>query len=205
MNGHQAQARFVRNLRARGVTVLTLRQWGTKMPGVYAERLLTHPVAVKKADTLVEHITVTFDDGVLVGDFKKDMQEVERIGWQRFGSGFSYNLGLDPVTGMVGMGMPFFAKGTHTINRKKVPGFTLDQNDAARAVAVLGMPGVKLSRRAIEAHAKIIASMVDVGLLTTHFDFVPHSLFAAKDCPTDNVREVMPVILRRAKRISDKF
>lgn len=196
------QIRVVRNARKRGCVVLTRKQWGSLYPHIYKERRKTHPVTVREADTLWQHITVTFDTGVLIGDFKTDMRTIERIGVERFGSGFSYNAAIDMRTGMIGMGQDFLTKGTHTVNNKSVPGFSYDQNAVARALAFLGMPGDKVSFEAREATAQFIAAMIDEGALTLGFDYVPHSLVAPKECPTAAGRAVMPWILKRALQVT---
>lgn len=192
------QRRVVRNLRRRGVVVRNRRQWGSKHPAVYAWRLVWKPVTRVKADTLWQHITVTFDSGTLVGDFDKDMQTIERIGYERFKSGFSYNWGVDMTTGMVGVGMPLLAKGTHTVNDKGIDNYSYDQNAVARAVAVIGMPGKKPSDACIDSISHLFAAMMEEGALTNDPDYNPHSLVADKDCPTDAMRAVMPRIKRQA-------
>lgn len=195
------QVRVVRNLKRRGVAVLTRKQWGSKYGRVYATRMVTRRVTRKKADTLVQHITVTFDSGKLVGDFKRDMQTIEKIGYDRFGSGFSYNFGVDMTTGMIGVGMPLLAKGTHTINDKNMSGYSYDQNAVARAIAVVGMPATPLSDRAELSIATLIAVLMEEGALTKDPDYKPHSFFAAKDCPCDATRNRMPFILSKAKKL----
>ena len=191
--------RVVRRARLRGLTVLTHGQWGSKQMRTYAERRkLTReghwPGFRRLADTVVQHITVTLDHGPLTGDFKTDVQTVERIGMERFGSGISYNFLVDMATGMVAVGQPLDSKGTHTVNDKGVPGYSHDQNLAARAIAVLGMPGDELSRAAKRAISHLLAAMVEEGAITTGFDYVPHSLFAYKDCPCDSTRSQMSAI-----------
>lgn len=200
------QARVVANARRRGVRVFTRAQWGSQFREVYAARLrLTaegHWGPFRRtADTLVWHITVTRDDGPLPGEFAADMREVERIGWERFRSGFSYNAGIDPVTGFVGMGMPLLAKGTHTVNDKGQPNFTHDQNMVARAIAWLGMPGMKPTERALEAASQFVAALMDEEAITNDPDALPHSFFAAKDCPTDAGRAAIAPIMKRAKEV----
>lgn len=198
----------VRAARARGLTVLTHRQWGSTAREIYKSRRRRTaagdwgPFALK-ADTVVQHITVTFDDGVLTGDFKADCREVERIGLERFGSGVSYNFLVDMATGMVAVGQPLDAKGTHTVNDKGVPGYSHDQNLVARAIAVLGMPSDRLTPRAEWSITQLLAAMVEEEAVTRGFDYVPHSLFAAKDCPCDATRDRMPAIrlsVRKALR-----
>lgn len=194
----------VRKIRRRGTVVLSRKQWGSKEAATYrARRQLTRrghwKGFVMKADTVVFHITVTFDTGKLLGDFKRDMQTVERIGKERFNSGFSYNFGIDMATGMAGVGQPLDSKGTHTINDKMNEGYSFDQNLKARAVAFVGMPGTPLSEEAVETAIDILVGMWEAGAITAGFDLKPHSFFTEKDCPTDAVRERMPEIERRAK------
>lgn len=185
--------RVVRNARRRGVTVLSRRQWGSEQQAVYAWRRKNKP-AHQPADTVVQHITVTLDHGPLTGDFKADMRTVERIGMERFGSGVSYNFVVDMATGVVGVGQPLDAKGTHTINDKGVPGYSYDQNLVARAIAVLGMPSDKLAPQAERAIGLLLAAMIEEGAVTPGFDYDPHSKFAWKDCPCDSTRNRMPAI-----------
>lgn len=211
--GFTVTQRVVRNARKRGLTVLTRRQWGSRPSGypwplapdvlnVYGWRRRNKPHAPLPADTLVQHITVTFDSGRLVGDFRRDMQTIERIGFERFGSGFSYNWAIDMRTGMVGLGQSLDAKGTHTVNDKgyRPDEFSHDQNRVALAFACLGMPGDRLSAAAEHAIVQLAAAHVDERALTRGFDYLPHSVFAAKDCPTDAVRDRMDEIRAAVRR-----
>lgn len=202
--GLTLDARVRRNASKRGVVILTHKQWGSKLVALYQKRLITHPVTAKMADTLWQHITVTRDDGTLPGDFRSDMQEVERIGAERFGSGFSYNFGIDMQTGMVGQGQLLLAKGTHTVNDKGIPGYSYNQNLVSRAIAWIGMPGDQISDAAKESAAQLIAAMIDEGALTDDPDYNPHSLVAAKDCPTNAGRAAMPWILARAHAVKKR-
>lgn len=191
--------------RRRGAPILTHRQWGSKEQSLYAKRRkLTREGyfgAFKyKVDTVWIHITVTFDTGPLKGDFKEDMQTVERIGKVKFGSGFSYNWGVDMKTGMGGVGQPMDSKGTHTINYKGVKGYSKDQNLKSRAIALVGMPGDKLSDEAIETVIDILVAMWETDQLTDDPDIQPHSLVAEKDCPTQAVRDALPIIRKRYKK-----
>lgn len=176
------------------------RGWRSKYRWVYARRLITHKhflLPGKPVDTVVMHITVTNR----TGNFRKDMQTVERIGYERFKSGFSYNIGWDMKTGTIGIGMPLGAKGTHTVNDKKVPGFSRDQNGMAIAIAAIGMPGDIPTDQAVAKLATYIACLRRQEVVTGDFDFEPHSLFAYKDCPTDAIRKVMPVLYRKARQL----
>lgn len=190
--------RVVRRARKHyGVDILWHKQWGSRARDIYALRRRLRTVRVMKADTLVQHITVTNP----TGDFKADMQTVERIGVERFGSGFSYNFGVDMTTGQIGVGQPLDAKGTHTVNDKGVRGFSRDQNHAARAIAVIGQPHTPLSDKAKRAIAGLIAAMMDEGAITEDPDYLPHSFFAWKDCPSDPTRNAMPEIFALAKEL----
>lgn len=191
--------RVVQNARRRGVDVLERHQWGARYEEVYAARRRVKP-ARQPADTVVQHITVTLDHGPLTGDFKADVRTVERIGYERFKSGVSYNFVVDMATGMVAVGQPLDAKGTHTVNDKGVAGFSYDQNLAARAIAVLGMPQDELSKAARRSIRRLLLAMVEEGAITPGFDYVPHSLFAAKDCPCAPTRDRMRAIRRRVAR-----
>lgn len=184
------------NLQRKGFKVYSRQAWGSQYPGVYAARRVLKP-AITPADTVVQHITVTLDHGPLSGDFKTDMRTIERIGQERFSSGISYNWVVDMTTGEIGVGQPLDAKGTHTVNDKGVPNFTYDQNLVARSIAVLGMPNYKLKWRARRSIVGIMVAMVEEGAVTRGFDYVPHSLFAAKDCPCDSTRDAMPRMRRR--------
>lgn len=189
--------RVVRNARRRGVVVLSRRQWGSRLPHVYAWRRIFRR-AKQPADTIVQHITVTTPSG----DFKADARTVESIGQARFGSGVSYNFLVDMRTGHVAVGQPLDAKGTHTLNDKGIAGYSFDQNLVARAIAVIGQPGTHLSRNAERAIANLIAAMMDEGAVTKDPDYDPHSKFAWKDCPCDATRNRMPAILATAKKLA---
>lgn len=189
--------RVVKNLRARGVKVLTRDEWGSVHGDTYAIRRREKPAKVP-ADTVFQHITVTLDTGDLTGDFARDVRTVERIGYERFKSGISYNWVVDMKTGMVAVGQPLDAKGTHTVNDKGVPGYSYDQNYWARAIAVLGMEKTPLSLEASESLSSLQAAMMEEGAITKTYDYVPHSLVAYKDCPCDATRSRMGGIRKRA-------
>lgn len=186
---------------AYGVKIYDHDQWGSNAKGIYATRRTTRPVTRLKADTLVQHITVTLDTGPLTGDFFRDARTVEKIGIERFGTGMSYNFLVDMATGEVAVGQPLDAKGSHTINDKKVPGYSFDQNAVARAIAVLGMEKTPLTPLAAAAISGLIAAMMDVGALTRDPDYKPHSFFAWKDCPCDSTRDQMFDLMMTAKRL----
>lgn len=184
--------RVIRNARKRGVKVISRPMWGNTST-IYARRRKTHPHAKLPSDTLWQHISVTERKGI-----RRDMRLLHKIGMERFGSGVSYNFGIDVKTGEIGVGQALDAKGTHTVNIKEVAGFTYNQNKVAHAFCFIGMPGDTISDLAIDAAAKLFAAMIDEGALTRDPDYEPHSLVAYKDCPTDEGREAMPKIKSKA-------
>lgn len=198
-----ATSRVLRNARKRGLTVYSRRQWGAgfRNLAVYQWRRVNrrHNLIPKKpVDTVVQHITVTHR----TGDFKRDMRTLHDIGVSRFGSGVSYNWVVDMVTGKIGLGQSLDAAGTHTINDKNMPGFSKNQNYVAIAIAVLGVEEDHLSPVAKLAIAELIAAHVDEGYVTKGFDYLPHSFFAAKDCPCDSTRSAMVDIRKGALRLA---
>ena len=192
--------RVVRAARKRNLKVYTRNQWGCPNLAIYAYRrkFRRHSILPgEPVDTLWCHITVTRRN-----DIKSDMRELHSIGMDRFGSGVSYNFGIDMVTGEIGLGQSLDAAGTHTLNDKNIPGYSYNQNYVSLAIAFIGVPGNKPSEVAVDAAAKLIASLIDCGALTRGHDFNPHRLVAAKDCPTDPVVAVMPVTHKQAMKLT---
>lgn len=199
--------KFMRQARAYDVRVLGRgrRGWGSAHPWSYGKRRFTHRhflLPKRPAGTLWFHITVTHDDGPKRLDFIEDMRETERIGDARFNSGFSYNLGWDLKTGMVGVGQALDAKGTHTVMNKTVKGYSYDQNGVALAIAGIGYPGDLPTDEAITELVKVIGSLILVRALTADFDFNPHRMAAYKDCPTQALVDIMHKVEVRAKRMA---
>lgn len=194
--------RVYNRIKSLKVPVYTRWQWGNRS-NVYQLRRINKPhkqIPKTPTDTIVGHITVTND-----GDIKESMQLLHKIGMERFGSGVSYNFAISMKTGEVGIGMPLDAKGTHTNNDKHVPNFSSNElNYYSVAIAFIGVPGDVPTKKAIRAAEVIIASMMLEKACTVNPDWVPHSLFAAKECPTDAVRSVMPLIFQGAKTIYDR-
>lgn len=189
---------MVAELRRMGYLVRRQGEWGSRYISSYQARRIDMPVKLP-APFAYQHITVTRDDGILTGNFDADMRELERIGYERFRSGISYNWPVDAITGMIGEGMPVDAKGTHTVNDKNVPGFPNNLNYYGNALAMIGMPGTRPTTKFIGASAAILAVSWKLNILQDFSPYFPHSKFAAKDCPTDFVRAVMPLIHATAK------
>lgn len=187
-------SRVINRARERGVTIYTRTQWGSIMLPVYQwrRRYRKHlQIPKKPTDTVWQHITVTYDTGRTRSSFKKDMRTLERIGSDRFGTGVSYNWCIDAVTGEVGLGQSLDAAGAHTLNDKRISGYSYNQNYVSIAISVIGMPGVKLSARAGAALVNLLKAHQDEGVITETFDYNPHSLVAFKSCPTPNIQNVM--------------
>lgn len=185
----------VEKLRSWGFNVKDHLQWGSSKEALYQQRRTTHPVKLP-VPYAFSHISVTVDDGTLTGDFYHDMQELERIGFQRFQSGISYNWAIDMATGMIGEGQYLDAKGTHTVNDKNVPGFPNNLNYYGHAIVAIGMPGDLPSEDFIASFAGILAAEQATGQMAGNAPIYPHSYFAAKDCPTEAVRSRLPEIRR---------
>lgn len=186
--------RVVKRARSKGVTVVARKGWGNKSP-VYEWRRQFRKHHALPSDTLWCHITVTHRQGI-----RKDMRLLHEIGMSRFGSGVSYNVAIDMQTGEIGLGQAFDAKGTHTVMNKPHEGYSFDQNAVSHAIAFIGMPGDSPTPRAIAAAGLFIQAMIEEGVLTNSFDFNPHSFAAFKDCPTDNVRAIMPDLYKIATK-----
>jgi hypothetical protein len=195
--------RVMEELRAiASVPVFSHKQWEAQHEGVYLTRCEILP-AHHPPDTVVQHLTVTLDHGPLRGDFVEDMLTIERIGWERFQTGVSYNWVIDMVTGQIAQGAYLDAQGSHTVNVKGVAGFSYNQNRMARAIAFMGMPKDKVSKLAVESAADVLTAMFRGGAITRTPDYLPHSHFAHKDCPCDPTRAKMDEIYRRfQKRIT---
>jgi len=179
----------VERLQDMGFPVMNRRMWGSVRESLYTRRLQTHP-AQKPARYGFGHITVTKD----TGNFPADMRTLERIGFERFGTGISYTWVIDNDTGMIGEGHPLGAKGSHTVNKKNVPGFPYDLNRYGHGIALLGMPGIRPSMKFQLSFAAILRATWDEGWMTNDSPLYPHFKFAYKDCPTVPVAQTLPVI-----------
>lgn len=177
----------VRRLRAGGYRVRTRNQWGSKQAQVYGYRLRAKPVDLP-VDHMFAHITVTDEDG------DAGARQVERIGMDRFGSGVSYNWLVDHETHTIFEGQPLMAKGAHTVNDKKVPGYPENLNYFGHAVAFMAKPGDPFCDECEELFAAIMAASKLEDVVRDEAVYLPHSKFAAKDCPTDVVRDALPRI-----------
>lgn len=194
--------RVIKRARKNGCKVYTRKGWLCINVAVYQWRrkFRKHNLLPNQAaDTLWCHITVTNPEGI-----RKDMRTLHRIGMDRFGSGVSYNFGIDMTTGAIGLGQSLDAAGTHTLNSKGVAGYSYNQNYVSLAIAFIGNVGMKPSKEAIKSFARLQAALVEEGALTPGHDFVPHRLVEYKECPTDNVVDVMDEIRDISQRLLRK-
>lgn len=184
----------IQRLRRAGYTVRNRRDWGSTELSTYAERRRSKPVDFP-VDHIFAHITVTSTNG------DAGARQVEQIGSDRFGSGMSYQWLVDHETHAIYEGQPMDAKGTHTVNDKRVARYGYDLNYAGHAVAWMAMPGDTFCGDCAELFAAIQAAERLEGILRDAAVYLPHSMFAAKDCPTDVLRDMLPVINRQADRM----
>lgn len=190
------EGRIVRELRRAGFPVLTRKQWGSEHRALYQSRRVTHHFP-GKAKAFFAHVTVTNPSG----DFAQDVRVVENIGYERFGTGISYNWCVDQRTGKIAVGMPHDAKGAHTLNDKGVAGFPENLNYYGHAIAWIANVGDTPSQDCKDAFAAIIAAEKKHGAARADAPIYPHSKFAWKECPLEVMRAALGAILRRSKTI----
>jgi len=183
----------VAELRAAGYPVLTRRQWGSKHLGVYQLRRATRRF-VGPADHLFAHISVTHPGT----DPREAMQTLERIGYERFRTGVSYNWALHRPSKTILLGMPHDAAGAHTLNDKEVAGFPANLNYWGHAIAQIGMPGDSFDDWMRDAAAAVIAAEKKHGAAKPGARLHSHSRFAWKDCACDPYRDRIPDVERAA-------
>lgn len=188
----------VSRLAAMGFDVVTRKEWGTVHESLYQSRRRNKPVKLPVRYSFA-HISVTKN----TSSFAADMRTLERIGYERFGSGISYNWAIDPDTGQIGEGQPVDAKGTHTVNDKGISGFPENLNLYGHAICCIGMPGLKVSERFKLSFAALLQASYSEGVMVTGAPLYPHSMFANKDCPTDAVRRVLPEIRSTAIQMGE--
>lgn len=185
--------KVIARLRELGFDVITRQEWGSVYGVEYASRR-QHKSVDLPVRYAFQHITVTRN----TSNFAADMRTLERIGYERFQSGISYNWAVDPDTGMIGEGMPLDAKGTHTVNVKNVSGYPENLNYYGHAIACIGMPGLQPSEKFELACVAILRASWDTDVMRDECEYLPHSMFAFKDCPTQPIRNRMAAIRQTA-------
>jgi hypothetical protein len=185
-------------LQRAGFDVPTREEWGSMFEDLYQERRRPFELPAK---VFFAHVTDTEDSGELTGDFKRDVQLVEQIGFERFQTGISYTWIVDGRDGTIAKGHSVDAKGAHTLNSKNVAGFTSDLNAEGHAIAWIGRPGDRPSRKCLNSFAAIIAASKRAGIAKDDADLLPHSKFAEKECPLESMRQHLPDIMRKSRNI----
>ena len=188
----------IQRLRHGGYKIRTKEQWGSKHLPLYGERLRSKPVDLPVRYGFV-HITVTTKHG------DEGMREIEDIGYQRFGTGCSYNWVVDHKTDhTIYIGQPLMAKGAHTVNDKRVKGFPYNLNYFGHAVAFMGMVEDKVCDECVDTIAAIFAAEKLEDSLVIGDNLFPHRKFAAKSCPGDKLYDRMRDISDAVKRKVDQ-
>lgn len=167
-----------------GLEFVTRSNWGSQYASVYEHRMNDSYYRLNlPLDYLFCHISVTPEVGDSLGDESEAMRIIERVGYDRFNSGFSYNTAVHD-TGRIMLGMPFTAKGTHTINDKSVPGFPFDLNRYGHAVCLPQVESTLVTDIQVQNIARWGAALKLAGINNArNGKFYPHATFAWKACP----------------------
>lgn len=179
-----SEAEVLKKLRGEGLVLTPRHTWGTAHERVYEYRMLNDYYRLSMPlDYLFLHISVTTE----VGDTKvqeyEAMRIIERVGYDRFKSGFSYNSAAHD-TGRLMLGMPFTAKGTHTVNDKQIDGFPYDLNRAGHAICLPQVEATPVTDKQVDSLAKWGAALKRAGVNNVKGGvFYPHLKFAWKACP----------------------
>lgn len=148
------------------------------------------------ADGFFWHIALVNDPSDLIGPEDEVWRTVERIGQQRFGSGFSYNAGCFN-TGRLYEGQPLTRRGTHTVNTyfkdwcevhkgsmkgpRSSTGYNLNVN--FRALCLPQQVTDRVSDEQVDSSAKWAAAQIRSGLAKRDAIWHGHRCCTAKGCP----------------------
>jgi hypothetical protein len=181
------EAEALARLRDQGLAFQTRRDWGAVHESTYQWRRANRHVDLPLQYGFV-HISVTDEVGDVLGDEHAAMRVIERVGFERFQSGFSYNWGVHD-TGRVMVGMPLDAAGTHTVDDKgflSPAGTTL--NYYGHAVCLPQLEATPVTDAQVSSIAAVFAAEKRAGLLTLKGDrLYGHREVAAKSCPGDRM------------------
>lgn len=173
-------------LRAEGLRFNTRAEWGSQYESVYHYRKTREPYALGNnfpLNFLFVHISVTPEVGDSLGDEFEAMRIIERVGYDRFKSGFSYNFAAHD-SGRLMMGQPLNAKGTHTVNDKNVSGMPYNLNMDAHAIVLPQMEDDEVTDVQVDSIARWGACLKRTGLNNVRGNrFYPHAHVAWKACP----------------------
>lgn len=167
-----------------GVECYTRGEWGSARLGDYIKRRITHPMPKGPAKYHFVHITVTSDtDSVKEG--KAGARQIE-----------GYGLSTPPMCSYQEMvtneakyfqGQDYGTKGTHTVNDRKVKGFSRDLNLEGYALAIMQNVDDEVTDEQIILVAKVLAARELCGFVKRGAPVYPHRKFAYKACPGDKM------------------
>jgi len=169
---------YLNDLRAQGLQIASRRAWGSTY-NYGSPRTVYLPTRY-----LFLHIAVVPDRDDTIAGEHSTCRTVERIGVQRFpNTGISYNaLAFD--TGRLYDGQPLTRRGAHTINEYGLPGYPTNLNYYGHAIVLPQMPGDTVTDAQVDSVARWGAAVVRAGY-SRATRFLPHRMFAPKDCPGD--------------------
>ncbi len=180
------EAEALTRLRDEGLDFFTREDWGSRRLSLYHERLTTRRIELP-VDLGFVHISVTTDaiPEIPAAEFES-MRAIEEIGWQRFGTGMSYNAAAHD-TGRLMMGHPLTASGAHTLDDFGTFGPKgASLNGRAFACVLPQNVADKVTDLQVDAIARFFAAAKRAGLLRlTTGRLHGHREVSAKSCPGD--------------------
>jgi len=166
-------------LAAQGLEIITREQWVAHQDYT-SDRAVNRP-----AQWLFLHITVTDDPADTTNAEAAACRQVEEIGQERFGIGWSYNAGV-MQSGRLYEGQPLTRRGAHTVNDKPNPNFpTGTLNYDARALALVQNVQDAVTDAQIDSAARWGAALRRSGEAIANADWFGHRDVTAKSCPGD--------------------
>lgn len=183
---------YLDDLRNEGLLISSRTEWGSDF--LYGTQ---RPLIELPAPYLYLHISVTH----LSADWRADMRTIEDIGAKRFpNTGISYSAAAFP-DGRLADGQPLWRKGAHTVNDLGTPGYPYDLNGYGHAICLPQMVDDPVTDAQVDAIARWGAALVRAGYSTAR-EFLPHRMFANKDCPGDRAIARLAEINSRLRHYS---
>jgi hypothetical protein len=169
---------YLDDLRAQGLEIASRRAWGSRY-NYSSPRTVYLPTRY-----LFLHIAVVRDRDDRVSTEHAVCRTIENIGIQRFpNTGISYNAMVFD-TGRIYDGQPLTRRGAHTLNEFGIRGYPFNLNYYGHAVVMPQMPSDSVTDAQVDAVARWGAAVVRAGY-SRATRFLPHRMFAPKDCPGD--------------------
>ena len=169
---------YLDDLRAQGLQIASRRAWGSRY-NYSSPRTLYLPTRY-----LFLHIAVVRDRDDRVSTEHEVCRMIENIGIQRFpNTGISYNAMVFD-TGRIYDGQPLPRRGAHTLNEYGIRGYPYNLNYYGHAVVLPQMPADPVTDEQVDSVARWGAAVVRAGYSRAN-RFLPHRMFAPKDCPGD--------------------